>query len=71
MGWRKRRQWKWTKDKEKGNPEKKHKGEHKKEDTKGKVAGLSKKGEEFWDYVRQSEIVGLVENWVEQRSWKK
>jgi hypothetical protein len=44
-------------------PEKKHKGEHKEEDTKGRkeaevgvlycnVPGLNKKGEEFWDCVR-------------------
>jgi hypothetical protein len=58
---------------------KKHKGEHKKKDAKGRgeakvlywnVAGL-KKGEEFWDYVRQFEIVSLPETWVEERSWKK
>jgi hypothetical protein len=66
----------------KRKPEKKHKGDHKKEDTKGgeeakvrilykNVAGLSKKRDEFWDYVRQFDIVGLVETWVEERSWKK
>jgi hypothetical protein len=32
---------------------------------------ISKKGEEFWDYVRQFEIVCLVETWVEERSWKR
>jgi hypothetical protein len=30
-----------------------------------------KKGEEFWDYVRQFEIMSLPETWVEERSWKK
>jgi hypothetical protein len=34
------------------------------------IAGLRKKEEEFWDYVREFEIVvGLVETWVEDRSW--
>ncbi|KAJ3638261.1 hypothetical protein MTP99_001658 [Tenebrio molitor] len=96
MGWRKRRQGngKRTKTKVDGqrkwNPKKKSKGEHKREDTKGKaqakkitkmtkvrvlywnVAGLrTKKEEEFWDYARQLEIVGLVETWVEEPSWEK
>jgi hypothetical protein len=35
------------------------------------VADLRKKEEKCWDYVRQYEIVGLVETWVEKRSWKK
>ncbi|KAH0817747.1 hypothetical protein GEV33_005045 [Tenebrio molitor] len=72
MGWRKRRQQKWIKDKDKG--------EHKKEETKGRggvkvlywnVAGLSRKREEFWAYIRKFEIVGLVETWVEEKNWKK
>jgi hypothetical protein len=28
------------------------------------VAGLRKKEQEFWDYVRQLAIVGLVETWI-------
>jgi hypothetical protein len=35
------------------------------------VAALRKTEEEFWDYVRQFEIVGLVETWVEEQSWEK
>jgi hypothetical protein len=36
------------------------------------VADLrKKKREEFWDYLRQCEIVGLVETWVEELTWKK
>jgi hypothetical protein len=31
------------------------------------IASLRKKEEEFWDYVRQFEIVvGLIETWVEE-----
>jgi hypothetical protein len=48
--------------KKKGKTERKHKGEQEKQGTKGRegakvlywnVAGLKKRGEEFWDYVRQ------------------
>jgi hypothetical protein len=35
------------------------------------MAELIRKGEEFWKYIRKFEIVGLVETWVEERSWKK
>jgi hypothetical protein len=66
----------------KWHPEKKHKGEYKREDTKGRAeaknitktakvrvferSGFKKKKEEFWDYARQ-----FVETWVEERSWGK
>jgi hypothetical protein len=36
-----------------------------------KVAGLRKKEQEFWEYVRQFEIVGLAETLVKERSWEK
>jgi hypothetical protein len=67
-------------DKKKGKTEGKHKGEQEKQGTKGRkgakvlywnVAGLRKRGDEFWDYVRQFEVVGLVETWVEKQSWEK
>jgi hypothetical protein len=67
-------------DKKKGKMERKHNGEQEKQGTKGRegakvlywnVAGLSRKGEEFWEYIRNFEIVGLMETWVEERSWKK
>jgi hypothetical protein len=67
-----------------------HKGEHKREDTKGSAetkkitkttkvferSGFKKKKEEFWDYVRQFVVVGLVETahvetWVKELSWGK
>jgi hypothetical protein len=34
-------------------------------------SGLKKKEEEFWDCVREFEIVGLVETWVEDKSWEE
>jgi hypothetical protein len=34
-------------------------------------AGLRKREDEFWDYVRQFEVVGLVGTWVEEQSWEK
>jgi hypothetical protein len=58
-------------DKKKGKMERKHKGEQEKQGTKGRegakilywnVAGLSRKGEEFCEYIRKLfEIVGLME----------
>jgi hypothetical protein len=47
------------------------------EDGKGAVIILErsefkkKEEEEFCDYMGQFKIVGLVETWVEERSWKK
>jgi hypothetical protein len=35
------------------------------------IAGLSKRGEQFWEYVRKFEVVGLVETWVEEWNWEK
>jgi hypothetical protein len=53
-------------------------GKSKKDNEDGKGEGIilarngfKKKEEIFWDYVRQFEIVGLVEAWVEERSWKR
>jgi hypothetical protein len=34
-------------------------------------AGLRKREDEFWDYVRQFEVVGVVGTWVEEQSWEK
>jgi hypothetical protein len=36
-----------------------------------KVAGLRKKEQEFWEYVKQFEIVGLAETLVKVRNWEK
>jgi hypothetical protein len=35
-----------------------------------KVAGLIKKEQKFWEYVRQFEIVALAETLVKERSWE-
>jgi hypothetical protein len=60
--------------------EKIRRGGHKQKDNEdGKSEGIilkrrgfkTKKEEEFWDYVRQFEIVGLVETWEEEQSWAK
>jgi hypothetical protein len=88
MGWRKRRQRKWKKNKEKvrwtkkvgsGNEAQRGTQMRRYEGEKTKTAKLERSGfkkkknnfEEFWDHVRQFEIVGLVETWVEERSWEE
>jgi hypothetical protein len=61
------------------DPEKKHKGEQKRRYEAKKImktaklerSRFKKKEKEFWDYVRQFQIVRLVETWVEERSWEK
>jgi len=35
------------------------------------VAGLGRKDEEFWDYVRENDFVGLVETWMEGKGWEQ
>jgi len=35
------------------------------------VAGLGRKDEEFWDYVKESDFVGLVETWMERKGWEQ
>jgi hypothetical protein len=63
----------------KWDPEKKHIGEQKRRYEAKKImktpklerSRFKKKEKEFWDYVRQFQIVRLVETWVEERSWEK
>lgn len=35
------------------------------------IAGLMNKCEETWKYLEEFDMVGLVETWVEEESWKK
>jgi hypothetical protein len=66
------------KEAQRGTQERKYEGEgtSKNDNENGKSEGIilerrgfkKKKEEEFWDYVRQFEIVGLIETWVEERS---
>ncbi|KYM96706.1 hypothetical protein ALC62_12627, partial [Cyphomyrmex costatus] len=35
------------------------------------VAGMIGKDEEFWEGLKEWDIIGLVETWVEQKSWSK
>lgn len=35
------------------------------------IAGLYNKNEQFWDYVRDFDFIGLIETWVDERQWKK
>jgi hypothetical protein len=35
------------------------------------VAGLRSKDEEFWEFVKEYEVVGLIETWVEEKEWER
>ena len=35
------------------------------------VAGLKKKDEEFWKFLMDYEIIGLVETWVDEKEWER
>ncbi len=35
------------------------------------VAGVKNKDKEFWDYVKQFDLVILLETWVEDKEWIK
>jgi hypothetical protein len=65
-------------EKENGNWKRNLKRRNKKDNKNGKSEGIilernwfKKKEQEFWDYVRQFEIVVLVETWIKERSWEK
>jgi hypothetical protein len=60
----------------KGTQERRYEGEDtsKKDNENGKSEGIileKRTKEEFWDYVKQFERVGLVETWVKEWSWGK
>ncbi|KAJ3644328.1 hypothetical protein Zmor_026994 [Zophobas morio] len=35
------------------------------------IAGLKKKDNLFWDYVKNFDFVGLTETWILERDWNK
>ncbi|KAJ3651251.1 hypothetical protein Zmor_017301 [Zophobas morio] len=35
------------------------------------IAGLKKKDNLFWDYVKNFDFVGLRETWILERNWNK
>lgn len=35
------------------------------------VAGVRKKEEDFWEFFREFEVVGLTETWVDEAGWEK
>ncbi len=35
------------------------------------VAGLGKKNADFWSFLRQYDVIGLTETWVESKGWEK
>jgi len=35
------------------------------------TAGIAKKDKEFWDYVREFDIINFTETWIDEKGWKK
>jgi len=35
------------------------------------VAGVREKDEKFWERIKEWDVVGLVETWIEEREWEK
>ena len=35
------------------------------------VAGITNKDEDFWEYLKEYEIIVLIETWTEEREWEK
>jgi hypothetical protein len=35
------------------------------------VAGIKNKEDEFWKYLGEFDVVGLVETWVEAKGWER
>jgi hypothetical protein len=35
------------------------------------VAGIKNKENEFWKYLGEFDVVGMVETWVEEKGWEK
>lgn len=35
------------------------------------IAGMKKKGKEFWDYIERFDVIGLCETWIEEEEWEK
>jgi len=35
------------------------------------VAGVRGKDEEFWERIKEWDVIGLVETWVEKEEWKR
>jgi len=56
-----------------GKGEKEQRGGDKKEGIKigfWNVAGIRGKDEEFWERIKEWDIIGLVETWVEKKDWE-
>lgn len=35
------------------------------------VSGIRNKDKRFWEYIKEFDIIGLTETWVEEKDWKK
>ncbi|KYM97841.1 hypothetical protein ALC62_11466 [Cyphomyrmex costatus] len=75
--WMDGRWWRWDEDKERlegagRQREEGEKGEAEEEgQRKGREEGWPRKDEEFWKGLKDWDIIGLTETWVEQKNWGK
>lgn len=35
------------------------------------IAGLLRKDKDFWNYLKEYDIINLMETWIEENGWKK
>lgn len=35
------------------------------------VAGINNKDEEFWEYIKSFDVIGMTETWIEENRWEK
>lgn len=35
------------------------------------IAGMKKKGKEFWEHIERFDVIGLCETWIEEKEWEK
>lgn len=35
------------------------------------TAGIKRKEREFWDYIKEFDIIGMSETWMEKKDWEK
>lgn len=35
------------------------------------VAGLNNKDAQFWNYIKEFDIIGMVETWIDEKCWNR
>ncbi|KYN38116.1 hypothetical protein ALC56_07516 [Trachymyrmex septentrionalis] len=73
--WMNGKEYVWSEERKKGGKQKgKATEEGEKRSIKGvfwNIAGLKRKDEDFWDFLKDFDVIGLSETWVEEAGWGK